>query len=350
MGIFEGLKGNKDAGGKNRTEHFFGEVVSYDIAGTPKTVTVKHTETGDVRKVTLNPDAKFQLKEGMVRPDIQHFANRGKMQTAVGGVIRIEGAFRDAKEGVWKARWLSGAIHSPADGYARAFSEARVGTYQDNGSTTPYRALDVLDSQAAKRVANRAEFDAAIAGAVNTHGGAFIRVLDGDENKTRAYLLLGGKRDAPLEDRITRACSSESYEKVAAALEHIGPKDIVEVVPAKRIMFGADAAKSPKLDAMFTREGGGSRYPLGFGEVLATVHVREDQSEFVTSALPRSKETVFSRVGNFDLAASAPAAGAAVSASAPEAAPYGEEPELPDADLDALMGDEPAPTSRGPGM
>ncbi len=296
---------------KSNIQRFFGVVQSYDVASTPKSVTVQVQGTEEVRKVHLDMSEKtiasLNLKEGLKRPDIDAYANRGKSKTEIGGTLLFEGAAPEA-DGSWKARWISSAVYAPNTGAAVTYPEARVGALIESTNGKPYRTVDVLAPEGAKRIANRVELDAALRDAVATHGNAFIRAANVETGKTKVITLSGGDTESPLDTRMLRVTSKDGYQEWAAALEHISDKDVVEVVPMKRIMFGGDTASKGSLDDKFTQTGPqGARYSKGFTEIMVITQARDDGSEFVTGAIPLNYKPEFSHAGkSFDPASATP--------------------------------------------
>lgn len=296
---------------KPQIQRFFGVVQAYDTASTPKSVTVLVQGTNEVRKVHLDTSEKtiasLNLKEGFTRPDVDAFEKRGKSKTDIGGTLLIEGALPEA-DGSWKARWISSAVYSPNSGNAVTFQEARVSALIESGNGKPYRTVDALVPEGARRVTNLVELDAAIRDAVAVHGNAFIRATNTETGKVKVLTLSGGAMDAPLETRMLRVTGKQGYQEFASAIDHCSANDVVEVVPMKRIMFGDDSATKKRLDDTFTNVGReGARFSKGFTELMVITQTRDDGSEFVTGATPANYKPEFSSVGkSFNPEAAAP--------------------------------------------
>lgn len=337
---------NQLKGGKAPAESFFGILKALHTDGQPMPFAVVQVQgTGEERRVALNPNSKINLKEGQERPEIKSFVS-GKQKCEIGGTLRVETAYHDRATGLWLARWMNTALRNPDAGYTRDWSEVRVGALVKNPSTgSDYRPLDVLDSSRAVRVTTLAELEAAVSRAVadRNYGNAFVRYhgID-DEGGTaiRGVLLSGGKPDgASDEERVQRALSSEQNTakelKSYLANGDAAPNDTFEVVPAMRLMFGADSAKNKRLDALFctTSEDGARTYSKGFTAAAVTVHYRDDGSHMVVSAVPKSPDGEFNSVGaNFKYEVA--------SESAHDA-------DLPDEmDLGAVMNDAPPAAAR----
>lgn len=334
MSVFKAMR---SGGSRPMPERFFGEVVSYKVGqGSQDTVTVKVVGTGEERTIGLDPNAKIEnIKEGFDRPGVEKFARKGKSFTEPGGVLRIEDAVRDAQSGTWQARWISSALHQPKDGYVLNAADARVSPLLESKTPggSPYRMVDILQGEQARRVVTAEQFEAAVVAAVKEAGAAFIRVSDG-QGQVRSVTLNGGRLSDDVNARVDSVLADERFVAARGAIGMgLSPGEVVEVVPMKRMFFGADSATSKKLDAMFLQasEDGQPAKARGFGEVLLTVQVRDDGSEFVSGAIPKSYGTKFSFVGKFDVKVS----------------PTGVDEDF---DLGSAAAEAPAPRAAAPGM
>lgn len=329
-----------------RPETFFGQVVSYgkspdgsdgvlvDVVGT------SGEPTGTQRLVVLDPNAQIDLGPGKERPGISKFASSGKSHTPPGGILRIETAVETGN--VWQARWISGAVHKPGAG--RVFTaEARVGTLMTSEKTgRAYRALDVLNLDAATPVASSAALRDAISNAIRDAGAgsAMVRLTLGEQ--TRA-VTVGGKGETP-DARVEAAFANETVQAVAAALDNGGTssQEVVEVIPVSRFWFGGDSAQSPRLDKSFvltTEEG--RHYSRGYRPLLVTLQNHDDGEGVMVTGVAFADGTPFARHGH-------PSPVSESVASPVASAPAESEPEdeFPDVDLEGLV-QRQAP---GPGL
>lgn len=353
MSLFDAMKKKDTKASAPKTERFFGEVVGYDVASTPNVVTVKHSVTGDVRKVVLDTSIEVKVGDGQKRPDVADFAKRGKMKTEIGGFIRIEGASLDATAGVWKARWITGAVQDPSEGHVATFAEARVGQLRKGANGNAFRALDVLDGEKTARVADAGALQTAVADAIRSHGGALIRCAQKDSGELGVRTIFAGRAE-PGVDRVEKALADPELAKVTDWIAGKSASDVCEVVPLKRHFFGKDAATHPSLDRSFigTSEDGHKTFMKGFTTILASFKKHEDGSAFVSSAT--AARFGFDRLGKFEPftdTSPAPANGVTAQAPAPQAPEAAATPASPsiddvdtfdfigEVDLDEMMSD-----------
>jgi len=347
MSIFSKMSGADD-GKKAKGERFFGVVKSIDVPNA--VMDVVDVESGEARKVALDQEAKITLGEGRVRPGIADFT-KGKMKTEVGGTVRVEDALYDKASDTWKARWISSAVHSPEDGAVLVVKAGRVGALVARDGHPPYRALDILAGSAAP-VTSADELRLALTNAIQSEGNAFLRFTDG-KTESHIHTAVGGRADAPVTERIDRVLSDATTAKWMAAIDAHGKTEgfQFEVIPVKRIYFGADSASKAALDKLFTRivsdaSGNATTVAKGFGELLVTLQNREDGSQFVTGAITKVAFGPLDRMGG-----TVGSSAAFVQADVTEDAA----PDLGDVDLDAMFADvqeSAAPQARhaSPGM
>ncbi len=332
-------------------ESFFGKVENYGKSpegadGVVVAVLDKNgLSTGEKRLVVLDPGAEIQLGEGKERPGIANYAKAGKMHTPPGGTLRIESAVQTGA--VWKARWVSGAVHKPDQGSVFT-GEARVSPLQaSQTSGKPYRALDLLHLDGAKRVTSAKELTDAVRAAILEvgAGNAMVRFTTGAEVLGS---LIGGKGETP-EARAESALANERLQALTKAVADGEHGDgLVEVIPARRLFFGGDSAKSPKLDKLFvtTSEDGTKQTPKGFRSLLVTLQHHPDGAAFVTGVAFADGQG-FKRYGHASELSNGAVASAGAAAPAPEAAAGDDFDDMPDVDLAAIVD-----ASRGtsPGM
>lgn len=285
------------------SERFFGEVVSY--ADDASSVQVKVLGTDQVRTVVMNDD-DIKVKEGQARPGIANFAGRGKQHTDVGGVLLVE----DAKPqgGQWQARWVSTAMRTPTEG-AVLEGPMRVGPIRNGSNDKPYRAVDVLLQDSARRVETAGELRTALAASMASSGAAVVRVAEYQEGGNygiRTVFANGGVGDAEPEAKVAQAIEkNERLSKLIAATSDggvDGATTAIEVVPSKRFFFGADAGQSERLDMLFTRESKkneGERYSKGFGQSMLVLRSSDDGYQFAINAMPKAYSTQFTQGGPF---------------------------------------------------
>jgi hypothetical protein len=313
----------KGTGAKSET--FFAELISVNLdpgAGKEPYMTVQHYRTGEVLNVALNPGSNItNLSEGKARPQIVDFT-KGKMKTEQrapdgskpGGTVRIEGAFYYGKEGIWKARWITGALHTHDEGRVYRMENARVSPLIAHGEKT-FRVLSALDAGNAVTVTGAEQFSQAVEAALVSHGNAVVRLFNAD-GKVSGFSL-GLKPQDGVAPETLAAAAVAGNEKVQKYVEALGegllaPNETLQVVPQFTLFFGGDAKNHRKLDAIFTEKkttGTGEEYQAsrGYTSVLVTTQFHEGSTdEFVTSVIPETAFAKFSAFGTLDAVTSAP--------------------------------------------
>lgn len=284
------------------SERFFGEVVSY--ADDLNSMTVKELASGETRTVKLNDD-KIEIAEGQSRPDVASFAGRGKLHTDVGGTVLIEDA-RKQPDGAWAARWLSAAVRKPDEG-AVIEGVMRVGPIKTGSNNKPYRAVDVLEQNATRRIETGGELKDALGASMAGAGAAVIRIaeFDADGNRAIKAMFASAGGDGDTQEQLV-ANAMERNERLAKLVSVLDTNSLdanvtaIEVVPCKRYFFGSDAGQAARLDTLFTKEGDKGRYSRGFGEGLLVLRKDpEDGYQFAVKAMPKSYQTEFTRGGPF---------------------------------------------------
>jgi len=306
MSLIQAIRPNS-GGRRNTTDSFFGVVKSYHIEDEAVPyVLVSVVGTDKERRVALNPDTKYNRPNPKYdRPTIADLT-KGKMKTAIGGTVRIESAYEDRSTKTWLARWVGSALKTPEQGIVRSFDEARVGSLVTKQDGKTYRPLDILHSDRAIPVCSLKELDTAIADAITSSNGAFIRIREPDAAGKSSYegvFVSGGRADADVQTRIERALGSDNanFKLLRTALaESDAPEgSLVEVVPTHRVFFGSESATQRTLDAIFCGKLDDNRtYSKGFTDLLATFHYHEGSEDLMcVSAIPKFNPALFSRVG-----------------------------------------------------
>ena len=338
--------------GTTRPETFFGKVISYGKSpegadGVLVDVLDKNgIVSGQNRLVVLDPGANIELAEGKERPGIAVFAKTGKSHTPPGGTLRIESAKESGQ--VWKARWVAGAVHN-ADKGSVFTAEARVTQLQVSPqSGNPYRILQVLRLDAAQRVTTVAELKDAVRAAIMDvgAGNAMLRLTNGAMVSANVVGAAGPTAEARAETVLT---GNKMDVWVAMLEKGTHGNGLVEVIPVKGLFFGADSAKSPKLDQVFITPSpdGSEQYMKGFRSLLVSLEHRVDGSGFVTGVAFADGKG-FARYGHASSASAAVPSAAQAQTPAPDE--RFEDDELPDIDLASIVDTAQASRSSGPGM
>lgn len=262
----------------------------------------KRLDTGEDIAVVLRP---FNGAVNHPRPEIVdlHKPRRGMRNKAVapGGIVVVDGAYLDANENAWSARWLSTISHQPDQG-AALVAPARVRVVTDKETGKPqYGSVDIAFNERAQRVTEPGQLAPAMKAALDPGvsrglSAALLRLRDKEGNSTsfsfygrREQTSTGDYRSLTGEEAFAKTAELPLWKKLAEKLKAVdlGNDVTAEVVPMRRVYVGPDSLKEgmdrPFLMQVGEGEGDKVRTTAGFAKSVIGLRYVGEQNEGIVA-------------------------------------------------------------------